>query len=557
MSGGLGSRLSVAVGLGLLLNPAAAQTTIGPSPPTVTTTVTVTSGTTTVVGSTDITPAQKVRAAVVSGGTLVLDAQAGPAPGPVRIRTDGANALVASGTGTIQGNAITVNTTNIPAGSPGGPANGSNVSVTTGGTVSLDNSTLTSSGNSISAASGTVNLRGVSITSTTPGTSQAISATGATGRVVADGISLTASGHGLYAATGATIVFRNSTLAAPGARAGYVLTGATFEIYSSTITGGSSGLTAQPGGTIWIDVNPGDGLPAGSTTNVSAAGTVLLINQASATANAGRITASRTNVTSQANSAAGVWAQGGTATLTDSTISTQGANAYGTRAGTLLTRAGQGPATVTLQGTGSAPATIDTAGEGAFAIWAWGDVNRPVVTADNVAISTTGANAYGAAAGNIDTGGPRFGQVTVTGGSLTTAGDFSAGVLSWGTGSEATATSVPNQDGRKRRTWCACSGWGRSDRDRWVHCNHWRTSAWRGEQWCWKSAHAEQPVHHDVRCRRKWHRRVGRCDGRCLERDGLRTRRRRVGTILERHHRRYQRGERRRRKSPKCESDRQ
>ncbi|MGO4839262.1 hypothetical protein AB4144_44155, partial [Rhizobiaceae sp. 2RAB30] len=86
--------------LALLPGEAGAQI-IGPSPPTRTTTVNVTAGTTTIVGSTDIATTGTTNATNVTGGTLVVDTSALPSPGPITIQTVNGNALQAGGTGTI------------------------------------------------------------------------------------------------------------------------------------------------------------------------------------------------------------------------------------------------------------------------------------------------------------------------------------------------------------------------------------------------------------------------------------------------------------------------
>ncbi len=85
--------------------------TVGPSPPTITTTTNVNAGTTTVVGSTNIATTGATNATNVTGGTLRLDTTAGPAPGPITLLTANGNALQASG-GTI----TVLNTINVQTG---------------------------------------------------------------------------------------------------------------------------------------------------------------------------------------------------------------------------------------------------------------------------------------------------------------------------------------------------------------------------------------------------------------------------------------------------------
>jgi hypothetical protein len=82
--------------LGLSAYPARSQT-IGPSPPTRTTTVTVTSGVTTVVGNTIISTTGATPATNVTGGTLNVDTNVAPTPGPITVQTVNGNALQANG----------------------------------------------------------------------------------------------------------------------------------------------------------------------------------------------------------------------------------------------------------------------------------------------------------------------------------------------------------------------------------------------------------------------------------------------------------------------------
>jgi hypothetical protein len=79
---------------------AAAAQTVGPG--TITSTVTVRNGTTTVVGTTTLMPRAGVEAAhVTGGGDLVLDAAAVPSPGPINVTTTNATAILVQGGGSV------------------------------------------------------------------------------------------------------------------------------------------------------------------------------------------------------------------------------------------------------------------------------------------------------------------------------------------------------------------------------------------------------------------------------------------------------------------------
>ena len=137
--------------------PARSQT-IGPSPPTRTTTVTVTSGVTTVVGNTIISTTLMTPATNVTGGTLVLDTSAGPTPGPITVQTLNGNALQAGG-GTIN----VINGLNVQT--QGGRAFVANGAAST---INITNASIntTGVGAGLAAVGGTINATGVVMTGT-------------------------------------------------------------------------------------------------------------------------------------------------------------------------------------------------------------------------------------------------------------------------------------------------------------------------------------------------------------------------------------------------------
>src|SRR6201986_5295048 len=152
----LGGVISVATAIP---NPARTQT-IGPSPPTVTTTINVTAGTTTVVGNTAVSVAGAAKASNVTGGTLVWDAAAGPLPGLITVQTQNGNALQAAG------GAILVPNDNLGITTGGGHAvlaNGVASTVTIANGASI---TLTGVGAGLAAIGGTINATGVAINGT-------------------------------------------------------------------------------------------------------------------------------------------------------------------------------------------------------------------------------------------------------------------------------------------------------------------------------------------------------------------------------------------------------
>ncbi|SEB92261.1 outer membrane autotransporter barrel domain-containing protein [Beijerinckia sp. 28-YEA-48] len=265
--------------------------TIGPSPPTITTTTNVTSGTATVVGNTAIETTLATHATNVSGGTLILDGSAGPTPGPISVRTLNGNALQASG-GT-----ITVPNGNLTLFTQGGHAvlaNGAassvqlnGVAITTTGVGSalaaisgvidatnvVINNTATA-GPSVSAghgaiaeAGGTVNLHsGTSIT-TAAFNSVAFGASGAGSRVIADTlIPVTVNGRGsmgVYVHDGGQVLLPSNSVLNFNATSSIGVSVDNTTVLPGTIGSGltvnfnAAGVAGQPGGTGVVAFNNG------------------------------------------------------------------------------------------------------------------------------------------------------------------------------------------------------------------------------------------------------------------------------------------------------------
>ena len=120
---------------------------------------------------------------------------------------------------------------------------------------------------------------------------------------------------------------------------------------------------------------------------------------------------------------------GGAAKLTDTSVSTQGAQMYG-----VITSTG---GATTLSG-----GSVSTSGDNANGLYATG-AGSSIATSNGTTIATTGANAIGVLA---DTGG----AVTLNGGSVTTKLASSDAIVSAGSGSSVTlngTTALANGDG--------------------------------------------------------------------------------------------------------------
>lgn len=160
-----------------LTSPTSTAQTVGPSPPDILTTITVGSGTTTVVGQTNVTVGGAANASFVTGGTLSIQMGAPPRPGAIVFRSASGNGLFAQGglidvtsgvnVFTANGHAVVANgplsTVNLVAGNLGTTGIGAGMVAIGGGVINarasdINNtaSTASSSGHGAIAESGGV-----------------------------------------------------------------------------------------------------------------------------------------------------------------------------------------------------------------------------------------------------------------------------------------------------------------------------------------------------------------------------------------------------------------
>lgn len=439
------SRIALAFGLGAGLAPASAQT-VGPG--AITTTVNVTSGTTTVVGSTTVSTTGATHASNVTGGTLVIDSSAGASPGAISFQTVNGNALQANGgTITVPNGGLGIRT----VGGHAVLANGAASRVTLNGT----SITTTGVGAGLAAIGGTINATAVTINNTATA-----------------GANISA-GHGAIAESGGTIFLHAGTSVTTAAfnSVGLGASGANSRVVADALVPvttngrGSMGIYLHDGGQ--VSLLPGSTLNLNGTSSVGVAvdnttvalGTIgrgLTINlngvgvagQAGSTGlfavNGGALAVEDVTVTGS-NAAAGAWARANSSiTITgDSVITvdaTQNPTAYMLQTANLVTAAGpvsssfsvvsaipvsgllaQGAnARITSTGT-----TIRVTSED-FAAGIAAGLGGTIDMTDNTI--TTGANSFGV---RVDS----FGTVIGRDSSITTSGGAAALFFNGGPGS--------------------------------------------------------------------------------------------------------------------------
>jgi outer membrane autotransporter protein len=418
--------------------------TIGPSPPTVTTTINVTTGTTTVLGSTAVSVAGATNASNVTGGTLVWDAAAGPLPGLITVQSQNGNALQAAG-GT-----ILVPNDNLSITTAGGHAvlaNGAASTVTIANGASI---ALTGVGAGLAAIGGTINATGVAINGTAA-----------------------SRGHGAVAESGGTINLHTGTSISTGGAFNAVALGASGAgsqvnadaLIPVTTTGrGAMGIYLHDGGQ--VSLLPGSTFNINGTSSVGVAvdnttvslgtiGSGLTINlngvgvagQAGSTGvvafNGGNIFLQNLTVTGS-NAAAGVWAAPNsvvtlTGTNTININSEQNRTFYTLQTANLVTP--NGPVGSSFSATSAIPisglyapggtinstgTTINvTTGNGA----AGADVGfSGLINMDSNTIVTTGASSFGV---RVDSGTVigRDSSVTTSGGGAALFFNFGPGLI--------------------------------------------------------------------------------------------------------------------------------
>ena len=423
----------------LIPSPVRSQT-VGPGP--VTTTINVTAGTTTVVGSTAVSVTGATNGSNVTGGTLIWDAAAGPLPGLITVQTGNGNALQAAG-GT-----ILVPNGNLGITTGGGHAvlaNGATSAVTVANGTSI---TLTGVGAGLAAIGGTINATGVAISGTAA-----------------------SRGDGAVAEGGGTVNLHAGTSISTGGAFNAVALGAsgagsrvnTDVLIPVTTTGrGAMGIYLHDGGQ--VSLLPGSTLNINGTSSVGVAvdnttvalgtiGSGLTINlngtgipaQAGSTGvvafNGGNISLQNLTVTGS-NGAAGVWAAlNSTVTLTGTNTidinSAQNQTFYTLQTATLVTP--NGPVGASFGVVGAVPisglyapgGTINSTGTtinvttGAGAAGA--DVGfNGLINMQSNAITTTGAGSFGI---RVDSG-----TVFGTDSTVTTSGGAAALFFNAGAG---------------------------------------------------------------------------------------------------------------------------
>ncbi|MDM0031767.1 autotransporter outer membrane beta-barrel domain-containing protein [Variovorax sp. J22P271] len=285
---------------------------IGPSPPTITGTVNV-STPRTVVGSTVFSITTPTPALNVTGGTLTLDAAAGPVPGPISLTTTTGTALRADGGAIVVPGGVGIQT----GGGLGALANGaaSSVNFSNGGTIAT-----TGVGAALAAIGGSIDATGVAMTSGAASSGHgAIAEGGGTVRLHAgtnisrggasgffgNAVGLGASGAGSRVIADALIPV---TMSGRGAMGIYLhdggqvslVPGSTLQINGSSSVGIAVDNTAVPLGT----------LGRGLAVNLAAAPDGFAASSGLVALNGGSIALEDLTVQG-ANAAAGAWARPG------------------------------------------------------------------------------------------------------------------------------------------------------------------------------------------------------------------------------------------------------
>lgn len=427
--------------LGGVVSTTLAQT-VGPG--TVTSTVNVGSGTTTIVGGTSVTPSGT--AVLVTGGTLIVDPAAGASPGAVTLSATNFNAFAIYALG---------GTVNLGSGG---------ITLTTAGgaasalwTQNTNTSAVSTGGLGIHTTGGYGNVGGLPVGSygAVASHNSSISLTNAT--ILTEGVGAT----GAYA-FGGRITLNNVAVETRG------------EVYSdSTGNYGAYGLlsNALNGVRGSATINGGTFLTAGRTgygliaigSDITATGVTVATNGSAAYAvfanNGSTITGTGLTVTANGPSGYGAYAVGGsTITLRDSTFKTTGATGYNllsygansrlSAENVIVTTTNSGAPGVTAWGTTATDnvrvsltgGAVQTQGSGSHGLYvrgalALGEVNGTTVTTSgqgafaarvingtlntgNATIQANGVNAVGLGVSS-DTGLPA--KVTMTGGSLSSA----------------------------------------------------------------------------------------------------------------------------------------
>lgn len=240
-----------------------AQTIVGPSPPTIVTTITVNADETIVVGGTNITTPLTTPATNVTGGTLTLDATTGPTPGPIIIQTASGHALLVNGGGVINVvNGASITTTGLGSGLVAigaGSIDATNISINNTGTT-------TGGGYGAVAQSGaTINLRGSSSIATGQRNAVGVGAAGANSSVTLNALTpITMNGAqstGIYLHDGGQVFLpENSTITVNGVASSGVVVDNTTVTSASLRRGLVIDMTGANPAPVGVTANSGTGL---------------------------------------------------------------------------------------------------------------------------------------------------------------------------------------------------------------------------------------------------------------------------------------------------------
>jgi Autochaperone Domain Type 1 len=309
-----------------------AQTTIGPSPPTITSTVNVTPPGATVVGNTTIDVTSGDGIDNFSGGALILDTTTGP----ISITAPGSG-MFADGSGTITGPTAgsLLEVHNTGPGNGVDAENGATLNLPGGATVTANGGVGVRIGGNDFPTGAIGNLTNVDILTT--GSAIGLAATRSGTVVTMTGGSISQVGNGSDALFVDTLGIANLTNVAIHETG----SGSTGPFAESTIGGDPETFPSTGGGTINITGGSittignsstgafADGMPSIITLN----GTGVTINGGDSTAytaNGGTITAnSTTTLTSGASSPAGFLSNGGILTINGGSVTTTGAGSFG------------------------------------------------------------------------------------------------------------------------------------------------------------------------------------------------------------------------------------
>ena len=416
---------------------APAQITVGPG--SYSTTLNVTAGTTTVVGNTTVATTGTDPAALVSGGSLVVDMQAGPQPGTIYLGAVTGNGLFANG-GTVDvlrginvfttgGHAVIANgassVVNLTGGNLGTTGVGAGLVAIGGGVLNVNSTRVTNiataSANvtaghaAIAESGGVIHFSGVNRISTAATNAVAFGASGAGSRIdttLAPFVTMTGSGSmGVYVYnSGQVVLAPSTTLQMNGPSnigvtvdntvvpAGALGSGLVVRFDSAQTSGASgTGIVAIKGSSVALDSFSvlGNGAATGawardgSTITLTGTNTINVAastNAAFYTLTSGRLASTSGSVGSAfsvtgSSLIAGLKADGGSISSAGTTVNVSSTNGVGAYAGLN----GTVPSRIDLVGN-----TVTTTGAGSFGLEAY---SNGTITAADSTVTTQGGSA--------------------------------------------------------------------------------------------------------------------------------------------------------------------